>query len=121
MSMSGQRSECSIRSYSRNVSESTRQQMSLALAKHMTGDLPLASASEEQIGVTVQTNSSQEITVRSSQEYDDLPLELFTDSQLQACVNLQESPTTDTNIVAQNPTPKYMYQFTNCTVHIANS
>ena len=115
MSVSGQKSEASIRSYSRNVSDTVRHEMSLALTHHMTG----APGTD-----TVESNQQMKITVSSSQEKTTVhpPHEDIFASDLNMDDILCHLDSVDT-VAKQIPTiaEKHMYNFSNCNVTFHNS
>ena len=130
MCVSGQKSESSIRSYSRNVSESTKRNMSHTLSA-MTGVIPTSapvikiepqsttSSNQMSRSVTVQEKTVTLQLSQNSQSHENNEMELFlSNSQLDEIIssetlaNNQNSPLLD--MPAKN---KISLVFNNCTVY----
>jgi hypothetical protein len=100
MSVSGQKSETSIRSYSRHVSEQKKREMSLALSNHMTGTVNEANAvSKEQENMITE----ESVTIRMSTSAQPYERVQFSDV---------------TNVPQEQKI--FNFNFSNCSVNIHN-
>ena len=110
MNVSGQKSEASIRSYSRYVSDSRKPEMSCALMSHIIGSSTESTATSLTTATATTTEDEVAVAVRMSQTSTD---ELLTLSQLELALNLDPLPQKQSN--------EPVYNFNSCHVIINNN
>ena len=110
MNVSGQKSEASIRSYSRYVSDSRKHEMSCELMSHINDSSTESTATSLTMTTATTTQDEVAVAVRLSQTSTD---ELLTSSQLELALNLDPLPQKQSN--------QPVYNFNKCHVIINNN